>query len=158
MALTPKQEAFVNEYLIDFNATQAAIRAGYSARTARSQGHRLLTNVDIIEEVKLRVADKAMTADEVLLRLADIARGDMSDFLELKDGVSTPYLNFRQAKERGKLHLIKKFKYSSEGYPEIELYSGYDALVQLGRAHKLFVERQEVTGADGGEILIKLDR
>jgi len=47
MALTGKQKLFANEYLIDLNATQAAIRAGYSEKTARSQGQRLLTNVDI---------------------------------------------------------------------------------------------------------------
>jgi len=45
--LTPKQARFAEEYLVDCNATQAAIRAGYSARTARSQGQRLLTNVDV---------------------------------------------------------------------------------------------------------------
>lgn len=47
--LTAKQKRFCDEYLIDLNATQAAIRAGYSAKTARSQGQRLLTNVDVQE-------------------------------------------------------------------------------------------------------------
>lgn len=45
--MTPKQRRFVDEYLIDLNATAAAKRAGYSQRTARSQAERLLTNVDI---------------------------------------------------------------------------------------------------------------
>jgi phage terminase small subunit len=45
--LTPKQARFVKEYLIDLNATQAAIRAGYSAKTAKAQGSRLLTNADV---------------------------------------------------------------------------------------------------------------
>lgn len=52
--LSPKKEKFVNEYLKDFNATQAAIRAGYSEKTARSQGQRLLTNAD----VKQGIAEK----------------------------------------------------------------------------------------------------
>jgi phage terminase small subunit len=47
MALTPKQERFVQEYLIDLNATQAAARAGYSAKTANEQGARLLANVSV---------------------------------------------------------------------------------------------------------------
>ena len=47
MALNDKQRRFVAEYLIDLNATQAAIRAGYSKKTAGSQGQRLLTNVEI---------------------------------------------------------------------------------------------------------------
>lgn len=45
--LTAKQARFVEEYLIDLNATQAAKRAGYSEKTARAQGNRLLTNVDV---------------------------------------------------------------------------------------------------------------
>lgn len=47
-----KQKAFIEEYLKDLNATQAAIRAGYSKKTARSQGQRLLTKVDIQKEIK----------------------------------------------------------------------------------------------------------
>ena len=46
-SLTPKQARFVEEYLVDLNATQAAIRAGYSAKTAYSQGQRLLSHVEV---------------------------------------------------------------------------------------------------------------
>ena len=59
--MTPKQEAFVREYLIDLNATQAAIRAGYSEATAYSQGQRLLKNVEVasaLTEAKDERADK----------------------------------------------------------------------------------------------------
>jgi len=45
--LMPMQALFAQEYVVDFNATKAAVRAGYSEKTARSQGQRLLTNVDI---------------------------------------------------------------------------------------------------------------
>ena len=45
--LTPKQDQFVKEYLVDLNATQAAIRAGYSAKTANEQGSRLLANAKV---------------------------------------------------------------------------------------------------------------
>lgn len=50
--MNTKQEMFVNEYLIDYNATQAAIRAGYSERTARSIGQQLLTKLDIKNAIK----------------------------------------------------------------------------------------------------------
>lgn len=50
--LTPKQQLFVDEYLIDLNATQAAIRAGYSPKTANEQGARLLVNVSISQAIK----------------------------------------------------------------------------------------------------------
>ena len=54
MGLNKKQHKFIDEYLIDLNATEAAIRAGYSKKTARQQGSRLLTNDDISAEVKRR--------------------------------------------------------------------------------------------------------
>ncbi len=57
--LTPKQARFVGEYLIDLNATQAAIRAGYSERSAKQQSSRLLTNADIVAAVAKGQADKA---------------------------------------------------------------------------------------------------
>ena len=57
--LTPKQRLFVAEYLIDLNATQAAIRAGYSKKTAGSQGERLLKNVEIMNAVQLAMAKRA---------------------------------------------------------------------------------------------------
>ena len=50
--MTPKQERFVQEYLVDMNATQAAIRAGYSAKTAYSQGQRLLKNVEARQAIQ----------------------------------------------------------------------------------------------------------
>lgn len=52
--MTAKRQRFVEEYLIDLNATRAAIRAGYSIKTARVQGNRMLTNVDIQEAVQAR--------------------------------------------------------------------------------------------------------
>ena len=71
--LTPKKQAFVREYLVDLNATQAAIRAGYSAKTARSQGQRLLTNADIQSHLEAAMQVRAdrveVTADQVLAKL-----------------------------------------------------------------------------------------
>ncbi len=73
--LTAKQKAFVAEYLIDLNATQAAIRAGYSEKTARSQGQRMLTNVDIARAVATGQARRSerteVTQDYVLTAIKD---------------------------------------------------------------------------------------
>lgn len=70
MSLTPKQAAFVREYLIDLNATQAAIRAGYSKKTARSVGHENLTKPDIEAAIRTALDERAqkasLTAQEVL--------------------------------------------------------------------------------------------
>ncbi|MDO9859038.1 terminase small subunit, partial [Glaesserella parasuis] len=74
--LTDKQQRFVEEYLIDLNATQAAIRAGYSEKTARSIGQRLLTFVDIqeaIQEAQNKRAERVnVTQDDVLKGLLEI--------------------------------------------------------------------------------------
>lgn len=80
-----KQELFCKEYLIDLNATQAAIRAGYSKRTARSQGQRLLTIVDIqnrIAELKEERSRRIeITADRVVQEIAKIAFSDLGDYM-----------------------------------------------------------------------------
>lgn len=74
----------MDEYIIDLNATQAAIRAGYSKKTARSQGQRLLTNVDIQEAIKKRMDEKKeeliMKQDEILIRLSEQARREATDY------------------------------------------------------------------------------
>ena len=68
--LTPKQRLFVEEFLVDLNATKAAARAGYSPKTARSQGQRLLTNVDIADAIREAMASRSertgITADMVV--------------------------------------------------------------------------------------------
>ena len=68
--LTPKQAAFIQEFLVDLNATQAAVRAGYSARTARKIGHENLTKPHIKAAIEAAQAERAerarITADDVL--------------------------------------------------------------------------------------------
>lgn len=83
--LTAKQQRFVDEYLIDLNATQAAIRAGYSEKTARSQGQRLLTNVDIA-----RVIKKAQSAisERNLVTQDDVIRGLLTEAEWMGEGSS----------------------------------------------------------------------
>jgi len=75
---TTKQQRFIDEYLIDFNATQAAIRAGYSSDTAKQQGSRLLTNVDvraaIDDAIRERSSRALVSQDAVLLGLLEEAR------------------------------------------------------------------------------------
>ncbi|MDV7145634.1 terminase small subunit [Tropicimonas sp. TH_r6] len=63
MPLNQRQKAFVNGYLVSGNATKAAVEAGYSAKTARSQGQRLLTNVDISRAIAKRQEKAAEQAD-----------------------------------------------------------------------------------------------
>lgn len=81
MALTAKQQRFVDEYLIDLNATQAAIRAGYSPKTADQQASRLLTNVKVRAYLAERQGDRGrrleISQDMVLRELAKIGFSDI---------------------------------------------------------------------------------
>jgi phage terminase small subunit len=82
VALTGKQKAFIDHYLANgFNATKAALAAGYSEKTAYSIGQQNLKKVEITEAIKQAFADRAMPGNEVLVRLAEHARGTMEDFL-----------------------------------------------------------------------------
>jgi len=87
--LTPKQQLFVDEYLIDFNATQSAIRAGYSKKTAYFQGPRLLKNVDVCLEItkamERRSEKTRIDAEGVLRRLSEEVEADLADLYN-KDG------------------------------------------------------------------------
>lgn len=93
--MTPKQEAFVREYMIDLNATQAATRAGYSARTANEQGARLLANVSVrsalTAAIEARAARTDITADRVLKELARIAFFDIRKLYREDGGMKAPH-------------------------------------------------------------------
>lgn len=84
-ALPSRRRKFVTEYLHDLNGTQAAIRAGFSERSARSEASRLLTNVNIAAAISAGLDLQAMSAGEILARLSAQARGDMSDFLRVDE-------------------------------------------------------------------------
>ena len=74
--LTPKQQCFIEEYLIDLNAAQSAIRAGYSEKTAKQQASRLLTNVDVAAAIAKAKRERSeatkIDAEYVLRRLHQI--------------------------------------------------------------------------------------
>lgn len=83
--LNERQEKFVLEYLVDLNATQAAIRAGYSPKTAYSIGQRLLKHVEISRQIAEAREEQAtrtgVTADRVLLEFAHLALSDIRDVM-----------------------------------------------------------------------------
>jgi len=155
VALTDKRQVFVEEYLRTWNASEAARIAGYAH--PGSDGHRLLKISEIADEIQQRVSERAMSADEVLIRLAAQARADMSDFVRFVPGIKTPLLDLEKAYQAGKFGLVKKLKYTDIGGVEFELYDAQAALVQLGKVHKLFTDKQEVSGPDGSplEIVIR---
>lgn len=87
-ALNPKQQLFVLEYLKDLNATQAAIRAGYSAHTAEQIGYQLLQNPSVSEAVQTAIAERnervALTTDDVLREWYRVATADVRELIEYR--------------------------------------------------------------------------
>ena len=163
--LTPRQQRFVEEYLKDPNATQAAIRAGYSAKTAQEQSSRLLSQVMVQEAVTVarrgRSERTKIDADWVLTRLAGEATADMAD-LYREDGEFKPVhewpLIWRQGLVSGldvdetrvdgrKVGQVTKVKLSDR-IKRIELI-GKHVDVQA------FAERHEHTGKDGGPLKVE---
>ncbi len=142
--LTHKQQVFISEYLKSFNATGAAIAAGYSEKTAYAMGWENLRKLDIQAEIQSRLDEVHMGADEALKLTADIARGDLTEFI-------TPFgnIDIDLLRKSGKGRLIKKIKQktvtkigkgeSSEDVEvldtEIELYPADAALDKILKVH-----------------------
>lgn len=133
MALSAKQRRFIDEYLIDFNATQAAIRAGYSERTAANIGWENVRKPEIAEAVKRRLQEAAMSADEALMRMAQIARGGYSAYLS-PDGK----VNLGQLLADGHGYLIKGTKFNAQGDLIVEFHDSKAALDTILKAHGAF--------------------
>lgn len=138
-----KHAKFIEKYLQCFNATLAAQEAGYSAKTAYSSGSRLLKNVEIRAEIERRLSELGMGKSEVIARLADHARGDMSEFVRViekrDDGKTTRVLveDLAGAAMRGSMRLVRKIKFGAKGEVTIELYDAQKALGTLAHVHGL---------------------
>jgi len=150
VAFSKKQRLFIEHYLQCWNASEAARRAGYSERSSGSIGHENLNKPEIAAEIKRRIDEAAMGADEVLHRLAEQARAQYSDYFRVyKDDDDHQYVgvDIEALKEDGKGHLIKKLRYDTDGRLIVEFYDAQAALVQVGRHFGLFTDNVDVTSA-----------
>ncbi|WP_257541059.1 terminase small subunit [Sphingobium sp. CFD-1] len=154
--MTPKQQRFVEEYLIDLNATQAAIRAGYSAKTAKQQGQRLLTNVDVataLTEAKTaRSEETGINAAWVLTRLAQEAYADLADLYD-EQGRVKPVKDWPLVWRQGLVAGVE-VEAIGEGAGHVTKIKISDRIkrVELIGKHvdvRAFSERMEHTGKDG---------
>jgi phage terminase small subunit len=88
MALTGKESRFVDEYLVDYNKTQAAIRAGYNKKNAKQQGHQIMQRPDVLEAINKGQAELAqrtqITQEVVLQRYWDIATANVNDVVQFR--------------------------------------------------------------------------
>lgn len=132
--LSEKEKAFCIEYLKDWNGSQAAIRAGYSAKTAQEQSSRLLSKVIIKNELKriqAEIRENAMiTIDWSLMRLKNVASASITDFLEF-DGFRAfwkPSTEWSQAMKEA----VQEMKPTEHGW-QIKLHGKNWALDQINR-------------------------
>ena len=165
-----RRQRFVEEYMVDLvpNAAKAAERAGYSIRTARSQGSRLLKDprvkAAIADAQKAQMKRIQMSADDVLVGLAEIASIDIADIFDennslrpLKEipahvrraiaGIEVEELFEGRGESREHVGRNRKLKLSDK----------VRALEILAKHHKLLTEKVELTGKDGGPIHHALD-
>ena len=157
--LTPKQARFVEEYLVDLNAKQAAIRARYSPKTAEVQGCRLLRNVQVAAAIQRAQAERskrtAVTADMVVAELAKLGFANILDYMRLADGERVVDLS---AATRDQLAAVKElvvedfFDGRGEDAREvrrvkIKLADKIAALDKLGRHLGIYNDTLEVKGA-----------
>lgn len=148
--LTAKQEAFINEYLIDLNATQAAIRAGYSVNNADKIGSELLGKTRVSEAIAKAMAERSrrtgITADRVLTELAKLGFSNAADIINF----DTAEIN--QSASDDDLACIQSVKvkssYSDTGgmtEREVRMYDKKAALELIGKHLGMFKEKIETT-------------
>ena len=161
--ITDRMKKFVDEYLIDFNATQAAIRAGYSESTANEQGSQLLARPDIRElvaEGQKEVMARTQTfQDSAVDELKIVGFSDLADFLTVKaDGIveQKPFdeLTKEQTKCIKKIKQVVRSTHAADGSLlhqtatlEIELHDKLKALELLGRHLGMFNDTLRLEGA-----------
>ena len=164
--LTDKQARFVEEYLVDLNATQAAIRAGYSEKTANEQGPRLLVNVSVSQAIaKAQLARSKrteVTQDRVVKELAKIAFADIRQAVRWgKSPIDTESENAEpNGLGRYPVELVPSEEIDddiaaavsevslTQAGIKIKMHDKKGALVDLGKHLGMFVERKEI-GAPG---------
>lgn len=172
--LTAKQSRFVLEYLVDLNATQAANRAGYSAKTAEQQGHQLLKHPSVAAAVakaqEKRAARTEITQDMVLKELAKIGFADMRKLLKWYGHFSG--LDVDEAEETGEVKIsvanfvelfnsddldddiaaaVAEVSQTRDGSLKVKLHDKQAALVNIGRHLGMFKDKVEVHAS--GELL-----
>ena len=137
--MTPRQEKFCVEYLIDLNATQAAIRAGYSKRTADRIANQNLRKLEIqsrIKKMRDEYYDKTiMSAKEVEYLLSKAGRGELKEEVVVVEGVGD---GFSESK------IIKKRLSAKDRIKALEL---------MGKRHHLFEDQDSKLGAEEVRII-----
>lgn len=152
--LSAKQQRFVDEYCVDFNGKQAAIRAGYSVKTANEQAARLLTNVNVkraLEEKRAEIAEESkLKASDVIDELRKIAFSDITQVMSFSAS-KAKIKSSRKLSEDAK-KIVASVSQTRAGLT-VKLHDKVKALELLGRYLNIFTDRVEVEGRGLGLIL-----
>lgn len=146
--MTEKQKRFVEEYLIDLNATQAAIRAGYSPKTANEQGAQLLAKLSIQNAISAAMAERSrrtgINQDRVVRELAKIAFVNASDVIDVDRATVLPDAHLDD------LACIQSVKVKDGNITEreVRLADKLRALELLGKHLGMWTDKVQVTGLD----------
>lgn len=125
--LTAKQQLFIDNYLIHFNATKAAIQAGYSEKTAYSIGSELLKKPELSALIESRLKESRMNSDQVMKLMSDIAQSSMNDYFRIveRDRMKRVTKPLGVLIERKKLEIKRAYMYiDRKGYTDEE-YDNY---------------------------------
>lgn len=147
--MTKKQKRFVEEYLIDLNATQAAIRAGYSPDTAKSIGSENLTKPDIKAHIAKAMAERSMrtgvNADRVIIELAKIAFVNAMDVIDQK---TATVREDASADDTAAIQSVKVKSFGEDGLErEIKMADKLKALELLGKHLGMFQDKLRISGS-----------
>mgnify|MGYP000723377013 FL=1 len=151
MALTPKQKLFVDEYLIDLNATQAAIRAGYSPNNADKIGSELLGKTRVSDAISKAMAERSrrtgINQDRILIELAKIALVNPANVVDFDEAT---ILDSALPEDLAAVASVKVKRFPTkegEGIErEIKFYDKTKALDLAGRHLGMFKDKLEVSG------------
>lgn len=149
--LTDKQKCFVDQYLIDLNATQAAIRAGYSKKTAEAQASRLLTKVNIQESIRtrqLKLQEKAeLTQEMVVNELKKIGFSDMKKYVTWgPGGVTLKDSSELEDEDAACISEVSESKAITGGSIKFKLHDKVKSLELLGKHLGMFADRIDLQG------------
>ena len=143
--LTEKQREFARQYTVDFNAKRAAIRAGYSPKSAQVQGCKLLTNPKVVDFLKGLQAERnhktEVTAARVIEEMARIAFTDHSELFEVRDGKPVLKTPDKWTPEIGAV--VKSFRVGKSGV-HVQLHNKSQALEQLAKHLGIYTDPESV--------------
>lgn len=160
--LTPRQRRFKEEYLVDLNATQAAIRAGYSEATASQLGYQLLQNHSVKAAIDAALAERVVrtriTSDNVLRELYRIASADPRRVMKWgPDGVQLLDSEDLDDDDAAIVSEVSQTITKEGGSLKVKLHDKLGALRLLAQHLGLLVERKELTGKDGGPVQVQTE-